>query len=155
MDLGSNPWTKWIPKSVWWWTVSKASWTGPKPHLGRCNSVNSADSQVLCWVCLLALFTCMYVVCASMSAQWFMKTNLNSSQGRTRSLLDCETANSAMPTCSSAEKCKHGFCKSLQTHNPNHNMVITLQLFWIKWARSHQHRSLKHRKQSCIAYDIF
>lgn len=112
------------------------------------------NPQVLCWVCLLALFTCMYVVCASLSAQWFMKTNFNSSQGRTRSLLDCETANSAMPTCSSAEKCKHGFCKSLQTHNPNHNMVITLQLFWIKWARTHQHRSLKHRKQSCVAYDI-
>lgn len=43
--------------------------------------------------------------------------------------LDCGTESGALPACSSMERCKHRFFKSMQTHNTNHNMVITLQLF--------------------------
>lgn len=47
-------------------------------------------------------------------------------------LLACGAERGALPACSSVEKRKLGFCESAQTRNPNHNMVITLQLFGMK-----------------------
>lgn len=132
--------------------LGEGSLTGPKPCLDSCNDVSRTDAQVQCWVCLLACVRAYmqpvhpHLLRALIISEVYLR--------RKQELLDRRTESSALPACFSVEKWEHGFCTSVQTHNPNHSMVITLQLFWMKLAGTHQQESFEHRKLSCVAYDI-